>query len=289
VAGDGERCQPGEFLGPCQRIGEVTDAMHPAHRVEPARIDDFGGEQHGTSHRPAELTGEAFDRPVIDHQPETGRWHTESASRCGHTQVAGHGELGTGAERRPVDRGHHRQRKLGEPSEHLVEELCELALLDPVEVGAGTERGWFTGEDQHPRVVEVGLRGSELQQRVAVDGVAAGGPVEREHHDAGGHVVASFHPYHECHCMANEPIPDDPVRARRARVAHWTLLANRIGYLLLALAMALFVIAFAFGFSSTMAGLVIASLLASFALLLPSIVLGYAVKAAERADRELGV
>jgi hypothetical protein len=89
--------------------------------------------------------------------------------------------------------------------------------------------------------------------------------------------------------MANEPIPDDPVRARRARVARWTLLANRIGYLLLALAMALFVIAFAFGFSPTMAALVIASLLASFVLLLPSIVLGYAVKAAERADRELGV
>ena len=57
-------------------------------------------------------------------------------------------------------------------------------------------------------------------------------------------------------------------------MAKWTLLANRVGYLVLALAMALFVIAFAVGFTSTMAGLIIASLLISFALLAPSIVLG---------------
>lgn len=81
----------------------------------------------------------------------------------------------------------------------------------------------------------------------------------------------------------------DPVRRRRAQVAKWTLLANRVGYLLLALAMALFVIAFAIGFNATMAGLIIASLLVSFALLAPSIVLGYAVKAAERDDVERGV
>jgi hypothetical protein len=38
-----------------------------------------------------------------------------------------------------------------------------------------------------------------------------------------------------------------------------------------------------------MAGLIIGSLLVSFALLAPSIVLGYAVKAAERDDVERGV
>lgn len=80
----------------------------------------------------------------------------------------------------------------------------------------------------------------------------------------------------------------DPVRARRAQVARWTLLANRVGYLVLALAVALFVIAFVFGFSATMASLVIAALVVSFVLLAPSIVLGYAVKAAERDDVERG-
>jgi small-conductance mechanosensitive channel len=81
----------------------------------------------------------------------------------------------------------------------------------------------------------------------------------------------------------------DPVRARRARVAHWTLLANRIGYLILALAVALFILAFVLGFSPTLASLVIALMVISFALLAPSIILGYAVKAAEREDRERGL
>lgn len=89
------------------------------------------------------------------------------------------------------------------------------------------------------------------------------------------------------HVPTPEPTTD-PVRARRAQVARWTLLANRVGYLVLALAMALFVLAFLFGFTATMATLVIGSLAVSFVLLAPSIVLGYAVKAAERDDAERG-
>ena len=81
----------------------------------------------------------------------------------------------------------------------------------------------------------------------------------------------------------------DPVRARRATIAKWTLLANRVGYLFVALAMALFFIAFAFGFTSVMATLVVISLLIGCALLAPSIILGYAVKAADREDRERGL
>ena len=85
------------------------------------------------------------------------------------------------------------------------------------------------------------------------------------------------------------PVDDDPIRRRRAQVARWTLLANRIGYLFLALAVALFFIALVLGFSAAMAGLVIGSLVVAFVLLAPSIVLGYAVKAAERDDRERGL
>ena len=69
---------------------------------------------------------------------------------------------------------------------------------------------------------------------------------------------------------------------------HWTLLANRVGYLVLSLAVALFVMAFLFGFSPTMATLIIVTMVVSFVLLAPSIVLGYAVKAAERDDVERG-
>ena len=84
------------------------------------------------------------------------------------------------------------------------------------------------------------------------------------------------------------PEENDPVRARRAQVAKWTLLANRIGYLFVALAMALFVIAFAVGFSPTLATAVIVTFVIGCVLLAPSIIVGYAVKAAEREDRERG-
>jgi len=81
----------------------------------------------------------------------------------------------------------------------------------------------------------------------------------------------------------------DPVRARRAQVAKWTLLANRVGYLFVALAMAAFVMAFVLGFKGPLVTLVTVSLIAGCVLLAPSIVLGYAVKAAEREDRENGL
>jgi heme/copper-type cytochrome/quinol oxidase subunit 3 len=87
----------------------------------------------------------------------------------------------------------------------------------------------------------------------------------------------------------NEAPPHDPVRARRQQVAKWTLLANRVGYLFLAVAVATFFIAFAIGFSSTMATFVIVTFVVACVLLAPSIVLGYAVKAAERDDRERGL
>ena len=81
---------------------------------------------------------------------------------------------------------------------------------------------------------------------------------------------------------------DYAVRARRAQVAKWTLLANCIGWLFMALAMAAFVMAFVLGFKGPLVTLVTFSLIAGSVLLAPSIVLGYAVKAAEREDREMG-
>ncbi len=81
----------------------------------------------------------------------------------------------------------------------------------------------------------------------------------------------------------------DPVRARRQKIAHWTLLANRVGYLCFAAAIVAFVLAFAFGFSGTMSAIIIAALVVGTILLAPAIVLGYAVKAAERDDRERGL
>ena len=80
----------------------------------------------------------------------------------------------------------------------------------------------------------------------------------------------------------------DPVRARRARVARWSLLANRVGYLCFAVAVSVFVIGFAVGFSGPVVAVVVAALVVGSLLLAPAIMLGYAVKAAERDDREHG-
>jgi hypothetical protein len=81
----------------------------------------------------------------------------------------------------------------------------------------------------------------------------------------------------------------DPVRARRAKVAKYTLLANRVGYLFFAVAIATFVIGFAVSFNGAVSAIVIGSIIIGSALLAPAIVLGYAVKAAERDDRERGL
>jgi heme/copper-type cytochrome/quinol oxidase subunit 3 len=81
----------------------------------------------------------------------------------------------------------------------------------------------------------------------------------------------------------------DPVRIRRAQVAKWTLLANRVGYIFFAVAVTAFVMAFALGFKGPIVTLVTASIIIGSVLLAPSIVLGYAVKAAEREDRENGL
>ncbi len=81
----------------------------------------------------------------------------------------------------------------------------------------------------------------------------------------------------------------DPVRARRERVAHLNLLANRIGYLFYALAISSFVMAYAFGFKGPLVTFVVVCLVIGSILLAPSIVIGHAVKAAEREDLENGL
>ncbi|MGD9704211.1 MAG: hypothetical protein AB7Q42_20190 [Acidimicrobiia bacterium] len=80
----------------------------------------------------------------------------------------------------------------------------------------------------------------------------------------------------------------DPVRARRQQFAKWSLIANRIGYLLFGVAIAVFVIGFALGFTGALVAIVVGTMIAGSILLAPAIVLGYAVKAAERDDRERG-
>ena len=80
----------------------------------------------------------------------------------------------------------------------------------------------------------------------------------------------------------------DPVVVRRARIARWAAAGQRAGYALFGLAVILFVAGAAAGFSREVVVGVVAALAAGSVVLAPAIVFGYAVKAAEREDRERG-
>lgn len=84
------------------------------------------------------------------------------------------------------------------------------------------------------------------------------------------------------------PQSDDPVRQRRARIARAASAAQRVGYLLFAIAMVVFFVGFFAGFTGGLVTTIVVALIVGSVLLAPAIVTGYAVKAAEREDREMG-
>ena len=79
---------------------------------------------------------------------------------------------------------------------------------------------------------------------------------------------------------------DDPVLAKRARIAHWVSLGQRVGYGLFGLACVAFVAGFVVGFEDWLTTLIVAALVVGSLVLAPAIVFGYGVRAADRADRE---
>jgi hypothetical protein len=85
----------------------------------------------------------------------------------------------------------------------------------------------------------------------------------------------------------SEPVTD-PVRARRARIARVNQATQRVGYLLFLVAIAVFAIGAAGRFTPTIVAIVVTCLAVGSALLVPSIIIGYGVRAAERDDRRAG-
>jgi hypothetical protein len=75
------------------------------------------------------------------------------------------------------------------------------------------------------------------------------------------------------------------VRARRARIARLVALGQRIGYSLWLVAIVVFAVGAATRFRPAMVTVVIGCLAAGSALLAPSIVISYGVRAADREDR----
>jgi hypothetical protein len=84
-----------------------------------------------------------------------------------------------------------------------------------------------------------------------------------------------------------EPVPD-PILQRREAMRRLALVGQRVGYGLLGLAVIAFVVSFALSFPSAAVRTVIVALILACVVLPPSIILGFAVRAAEREDRDRG-
>ena len=80
--------------------------------------------------------------------------------------------------------------------------------------------------------------------------------------------------------------PEDPVLVARARVATLVSFGLRTGYGLFGLATVLFFASLALGFHPAVTTTITFCLVVGSAILAPSIVFNYAVKAANRADRD---
>jgi hypothetical protein len=81
--------------------------------------------------------------------------------------------------------------------------------------------------------------------------------------------------------------PVDPVLARRALLGRWVTIAQRVGYSLFGVAVVVFFVGLArHDFSSPVSLILELSLLIGSLLLAPAIVIGYGLRAADRADRE---
>ena len=80
----------------------------------------------------------------------------------------------------------------------------------------------------------------------------------------------------------------DEILERRARVATAVGRAKRIGYTLWLVAIVIFFVLFFTDFDGPFVAVVVTCLIAGSVILLPAIVMGYAVRAADREDREHG-
>jgi predicted cation transporter len=74
--------------------------------------------------------------------------------------------------------------------------------------------------------------------------------------------------------------------ARRAQIARWVDLGQKLGYGLFGLAVVAFLIGFVVGLEDWVVTLIVACLVVGSIVLAPAIVFGYAVRAADRADRD---
>ena len=292
---DGERSQPSEFARPFPGLGQIAEAMNETTQQIP-RPERLAGEQHSPRRAPPGLAPHALHRPAVDGQSQLGGRDSETRFGSGDAQVAGRRDLRAGTERRAIHGRDHDGRQIDQSLQNGEQSVGELTQLDTGEIGAAAESRRSPGDHHHSSRLGASARDglAHPSQRLQIDRVASLGTIDGDEERAtrrlgpqghGETVVARVRN------TMNDPShrDNDPVREQRARIARVTLVANRIGYLLYALAIALFVMAFVLGFSGPLVVIVTVCLVVGSILLAPAIVLGYAIKAAERDDRERGL
>jgi len=84
------------------------------------------------------------------------------------------------------------------------------------------------------------------------------------------------------------PRSSDPILVRRQRADRFARLGQRTGYSLFGLAIGLFFVGLLGDFTSGISRAIIAAMISGSLLLAPCIVVAYAVRAADREDREAG-
>jgi hypothetical protein len=80
-------------------------------------------------------------------------------------------------------------------------------------------------------------------------------------------------------------VGDDPVLAKRARIARWVALGKRVGYLALLVAIIAFFVGVVADFPEWVVAVSVTGLVLACVILPLPIVFGYGVRAAEREDR----
>lgn len=83
-------------------------------------------------------------------------------------------------------------------------------------------------------------------------------------------------------------VSSDPVLQRRATIARWCGLGKRVGYLLYGAALVLFFVGLSTDFHGWIAATITACMVVGAVALIPAILFGYGVKAADREERESG-
>lgn len=82
--------------------------------------------------------------------------------------------------------------------------------------------------------------------------------------------------------------PADSVLERRRYIARWSSAGRRVGYSMYGLSLAVFGAGLLTGFTPAVATVATVWLVAGSLILAPAIIIGYGVKAADRADRNDG-